>query len=626
MIHEIPGDDEGLAAVSKQELMGLMSWVKAVENMPAEIRTGFKRLFAVYSSLSQGSARAKRTLTALRMAMGIIPKSERGKTQNHVAPAAPALDQVCTEGWDAEKLKAFKELQKKRKELSRQKADYDRMLKNLGRRPETTEPEQMSFELARPNEMLFSFPVGLREETPKEPKVERMKEFGKTAGLHVAHDRPKRVDVKLVVTEIQYKVETVTDPETGKSVRASMADEGPEGCLYTWGAIANLLKLHVGFAIPIHRLSLIIGQPEFTPANIYRALRRTALSLLPIYLYLAEELSEAGILSGDDTTTKVLERTEHADPEALSRQIDEELGFAHPYANGKGIKQALNVSLLVGKPKPDPRSTIRFFRTHVGSVGNLLNTILTWRRPQAGSVIFQGDLSNTNLPSAEMRERFQLALAGCGAHARRPFWRYREKDESLCYFMLRGFLLLSRIEKTIDARGRTFERVLKLRGRYGRWIWHALRNRCIVATTGVVPSPGTYPRGILPNVWPPGSELHQAAAYVINHFESLTLYLNHPALEYTNNGRERGVRIEKCMLSSSKFRKTREGRAVLDVLRTINSTCTAAGIDPEAYLRYVYKHEAEVHDHPEQFTPYAVSRILESESRTNAVAPTMPLN
>jgi hypothetical protein len=617
---------EELTAVSPQELMGLMTWVKEAQSLPTEVRSGFRRVLAVYSNLSQGPARAKRTLTALRLAMGIIPKSERGKSLKPGATSAPVAAPVCTDGWDGERLKAFEEIQRKRKELSRQKSDYDRLLKNLGKRPQKGEPEQMSFELARPSEMLFSCPVGLREETLKEPKVERMKEFGKTVGLHAAHDHPKRVNVQVIVTEVQYKVETVTDPETGKSVRASMADEGPEGCLYTWGAIASLLKLHVGFAIPLHRLSLIIGQPEFTPSNIYRALRRTALSLLPVYLYLAEELSESAILSGDDTVTKVLDRAEAADPKALSRQIDEELGFAHPYANGKGTKQALNVSLLIGKPQPDPRSTIRFFRTHVGSVGNLLNTILTWRRPQSGSVIFQGDLSSTNLPTLEMRERFNLALAGCGAHARRPFWRHREQDESLCYFMLRGFLLLSRVEKIIDARGRTHERVLKLRGRYGRWIWHALRNRCMAATTGVVPSPGTYPRGIQPNIWPKGTELHAASAYVINHFESLTLYLDHAALEYTNNGSERGVRIEKCMLSSSKFRRTRDGRAVLDVLRTINSTCTAAEIDPEVYLRYVSKHESELHDHPERFTPYAVARSLVSKLQADVVAPTMPLH
>lgn len=620
--------DEAMPAVSQQELLHLISWLTAADTLPEEIKTGLTRVLAVYSNLAQGAARAKRTLLTLRQAMGIVPKSERGKGQNQTPPENPALSAaapVSMEGWDSEKRRHFEALTEKRNELGRQKAEYNRKLKTFGPLPKA-DPAQMSFELARPQEMLFSYPASIRERVDEKPRVDRMKEFGKKSGLHVAHDRPKRVEMKVVVTEIQYEVETVTDPETGKSVRASMADAGPKGCLYTWVGIANLMKMHVGFAIPIHRMSLIIGQPEFTPANIYRALRRTALGLLPVYLYLAEELSEAGLLSGDDTVTKVLERGEAADPDALSRQIDEELGFSHPYVNKPGVKQALNVSLLVGKPKPDPRSTIRFFRTHAGSVGNLLNTMLTWRSPKAGPVIFQGDSSSANLPTREMRERFQLAVAGCGAHARRPFWRYRDQDESLCYFMLRGFLLLSRIEKIIDSRGRNDETVRKLRGRYGRWTWQALKNRCVLATSGERTGRATYPRGIQPDIWPPGSELHRAAAYVIKHFESLTLYLDHPALEYTNNGSERGVRIEKCMLSSSKFRKNRDGRAVLDVLRTINSTCTAAEIDPADYMRYVFKHEEELHDHPERFTPYAVARILEVKHQASVAETTLPLN
>jgi hypothetical protein len=617
--------DEALPAVSQQELLHLISWLSAADILPDEIKTGLSRVLAVYSNLAQGATRAKRTLLTLRQAMGIVPKSERGKGQKQVPPATDVTEPLSMEGWDPEKRRNFEALTKKRLELARQSAEYNRKLRAFGPLPKA-DPEQMSFELARPQEMLFSYPAAIRERVDEKPRVDRMKEFGKKSGLHVAHDRPKRMEMKVVVTEIQYEVETVTDPETGKSVRASMADAGPAGCLYTWVGIANLIKMHVGFAIPIHRMSLIIGQPEFTPANIYRALRRSALGLLPIYLHLAEELSEAGILSGDDTVTKVLDHSPATDPDSLSRKIDEELGFSHPYARKVGLKQALNVSLLVGKPKADPRSTIRFFRTHAGSVGNLLNTILTFRSPKAGSVIFQGDSSSSNLPTPEMRERFKLAVAGCGAHARRPFWKLRDQDPSLCYFMLRGFLILSRIEKIIDSRGRNEETVKKLRGRYGRMTWQALRNRCTLAIGGKRMGRATYPRDIHPDIWPPGHELHRASTYVIKHFESLTLYLDHPALEYTNNGSERGVRIEKCMLSSSKFRRNRDGRAVLDVLRTINSTCTAAMIDPADYMRYVFKHEDEIHDHPERFTPYAVARILEVKSQDSAAEITLSLN
>ena len=211
---------EAFEAVSKEEFKQLMTWVSSSENVPLEIKAGLRRVFAVYSNLIQGASRAKRTLLTLRQAMGMIPKSERGRALKQEKQPEVATSPVSTEGWDPEKIQKFQELNKKMEELKRQKADYQRRLKSFVPTPRG-EPEQMSFELARANEMLFSFPVGYREEKKTEPKVERMKLFGKTKGLHVAHDKPKRVEVKIVVTEIEYKVETVTDPVTGKSVRAS---------------------------------------------------------------------------------------------------------------------------------------------------------------------------------------------------------------------------------------------------------------------------------------------------------------------------------------------------------------------------------------------------------------------
>lgn len=256
----------------------------------------------------------------------------------------------------------------------------------------------------------------------------------------------------------------------------------------------------------------------------------------------------------------------------------------------------------------------------MGSVGNLLTKILESRTPKAGPVIFQGDLSSSNLPTPETRKRTKFTLAGCGSHARRPFWRYRAQDESLCYFLLRGFLKLSRIEHQLDAMGRTRANVLKLRGRYGRMIWRALYNRCVAATTGEIPGPATYPRGISPDIWPPGHELHVAAQYVINHFPELTLYLDHPELAYTNNAIERALRIEKLMILASKFRKTKLGRVVLDILRTINATCTAANVDLTGYICFVFKHQAEVQDHPEKFTPFAYARHLDAKKQSAAAA------
>lgn len=483
-------EKECLAALSKSELNEVIGWFsRKAEVIPEPIRAHLERMIAVYSNMGQGKGRANQTFVQLRTAMGFIPKSERGRTLAPTDSSEPLPLPLGPE---------YEEIRKKRNELARQKREYDRRLKGLERKQP---PAQMEFDLGKPCEMLFSSSIAARETNKEKRRVDRMKQFDKTKGLHVSNDHPKRLDFKCVVTEITYDVETVTDPETGKSVRASMLQDGPEGFQLTWGAVSNLIKMHVGFAIPIHRMVRMIGQPEFSSSKICRVLQHVALNLVGVYLAFADELSDARLLSGDDTGTKVLEpHGDGADP--ICDEIDTRLGWNQPRADGRGDKKALNVSLIMGKSEKDPRSTIRFFRTHAGSVGNLLTKILESRSPKSGSVIFQGDLSSANLPSPETRERTGLVLAGCGAHARRPFFRFRTDDESLCYFMLRGFLILSEIEAKIDRRGRTRQNVLKLRGRYGLLVWQALKNRCHAAVTGHVPGRATYPRGITPNVWP----------------------------------------------------------------------------------------------------------------------------
>jgi len=604
-------------APTRRDLDELTTWFSRESALfPEKIRETLACFIAMYSGVFRSAARARQTLTQLRQAMGFIPKSEKSRQLPEPPPEPELLPEPGPE---------YEATRKKRDELARQVRRCNRKLRELRPRPRPSHV-QLEFDLGKPAEMLFSSPCAERDAQARVRQVNRMQEFGKESGFHVTHDYPRRMELKVVATEITYKVETVTDPVTGKSVRASMVDDGPEGFQVTWGTVANLIKMHVGFAIPIHRIVLMIGQPEFSSGKICRILQYAAAHLMDVYLALADQLSDVAFLAGDDTPTKVLDAEDRGADDPLCEAIDARLGWAQPRADGRGQKKALNVSLVVGRSKGDPRSTIRFFRTHRGSVGNLLTKVLEARSPKVGPVVFQGDLSSANLPTPEIRAKTLLALAGCASHARRPFWRHREDDQSLCYFMLRGFLMLSGVEAKIDERGRTRANVLKLRGRYGRMIWLALKNRCQIAVTGEPQGPATYPKGIAPNIWPPGSELHRAAMYVINHFEELTLYLKHPELEPTNNGSERGLRIEKCMLDASKFRKTKRGRVTLDILRTINATCTAAGVELTDYLRFVIKHADQVHERPEEFTPFAFARTLgPSQTTATAVAHTMPL-
>jgi len=590
------------SAPTTDEFKQVMEWVDSQPNIPENILTCLKKILSVYLGLVKGAGRAKQVLHVLRQAMGITPKSERGSQDT----------QLAFQAIDLETQRKIDEIKQKKALAENQKRSYQDQLDQLIPRPKIA--SQLEFDLESPGEMMFSCPFSDRKDKAQREDVARMAEFGKDKGLRSTFDTTKRMNLEVIATEITYQVETVEDLETGKKVRASMVEQGPEQFQMTWKAIANLIKMHVGFAIPMNRMALMIGQPEFSTSKMCRIFEYVARELLPVYLVLAEMLSDASHLSGDDTPTKVIELDEPHE-ESLASQIDQHLNWAAHKRNGE-VKKSLNVSLLIGKTDKDPRSTIRFFRTHTGSVGNLLSKLLEWRKPRLKRLVFQGDLSTTNLPRKDLQETFEVLVAGCAAHARRPFWKHREVDPDLCYFMLRGFLMLSQIEKRIDLCGRCTKSVLKYRNRYGRMVWQALYNRCQSSLRGEVMSRIPPKFGIQPNLWPPGTELHRACKYVVSHFEELTHYLVDPKLHYTNNGSERALRIEKCMLSGSKFRKTRNGRAVLDVLRTINATCTAARVDITDYLKYVFKNINKMQSSPDQFTPFAVALELEKAAKT----------
>jgi hypothetical protein len=629
-----------MEAVTEAEFDQVKAWLASQPvGLPEPLRLVIERLLLQYLWLLKSAARAKETLRTLRVAMGFIPKSERGAqliaAATKVTPASGAASN------DDDPVAA--DLRRKRDRAIHQKAYYEGKL----RRHAATRKHQASatavdmikaatsIELSQPVEKMFTGPLSETSIEPRNERMNRERDFIVKKGLHSTYDHVTRVDLEVKITKIDLRVESVTDPTTGQHGRANIDHIGPAGFQLTWKAMSNLLKMVVGFAIPINRVALMLGSPHFTPAKIYRVLEFAARLALPIYLHLAEALGEADVLSGDDSPTRVLITGDppetvgtnlgsgKAKPPSIHSVIDAALGWQQPLASGKGDKTRLNVSLIMGKMvAADPRSSIAFFRTHLGDVGNVLTKMLENRRPSTGPVVIQGDLSTANLPSPEIRKKISVTLAGCAAHARRPYWRWREDDQELCYYMLRCFLTLSEVERMIDLRGRTQELTLRLRRKYSRWLWDAIRNRAIAAMTGIPPTPGCMPRihGAAPFHWPPDSKLYKACAYIVKNFATLTAYLDDARLDATNNQRERGLRAEQAMLVSSKFRRTRNGRAVLDVLRTMNATCTMAGIDIGEYLRRLYAARADLEARPHLYTPYALATKAKTHADAQASA------
>jgi hypothetical protein len=277
---------------------------------------------------------------------------------------------------------------------------------------------------------------------------------------------------------------------------------------------------------------------------------------------------------------------------SLGVLIGHRLTFESPRRDGNGPKASMNTTVVSGRSvAADPRSLIVFYRSHLGGCGNLLESILRHRDRKARDVVLQTDLSTTNLvTSPELLGCFKLKLIGCAAHARRPFANYEDEDPVNCSYMLHLFCGLAIHEQRLDVHGRNRQNVLAVRQNESRELWEEIRELAVEMTSK----------------WSPATKLGAGARYIVKHYAKLTAYLDDPRLEATNNLRERMLRMEKLIEGSSMFRRSLEGRFVLDVVRTILQTAVAAGVPVHAYLESVLRADAdEVVEHPGRFTPRA---------------------
>jgi hypothetical protein len=482
--------------------------------------------------------------------------------------------------------------------------------------------------------------------------------------VRTLHEPRVRYDFAVTVRRIELDVEKkiLVDGDGERHViTGSTSEHGPARFSVTWGALATLAMLTGQYALPLNRLGTLLSSPEkrFRAGSLGRMLHYVAQRLVPIYLELGTQLSSSDYLAGDDTSCRVLEvsswfekvkaepavarserppwsgyatpraaeeslrrceearqarvrRREDGDREAVRTSeetpslgvlIGRRLPFESLRRNGDGPKEAIHTTVVTGRSvADDPKSLIVFYRSHLGSCGNLFESILESRDAKRRDLVLQGDLSTSNrVTSEDLLARLNIRFIGCSAHARRPFALYEDEDPVRCGAMLHLFTGLAIHEDQLDVFGRNRKNVLAVRGTESRELWNDILELAKKMANG----------------WSKATNLGAAARYIISHFEELTAYLDDPRLEPSNTLRERMLRTEKLIEGSSMFRKTLEGRFVLDVVRTILQTAVAAGAPAHEYLVSVLRTgEDEVAKHPERFTPRAWAAV-----NANATAP-----
>lgn len=450
-------------------------------------------------------------------------------------------------------------------------------------------------------------------------------------------DQRTRYDFDITLTEIKIGVEKVIVKDADSSTRiisASTRGIGPARSDVTWEFLANLAIMVAQYAMPFNRLAALLSSPgkRFTAATMSKKFAYVAQRFVPVYLQNFRSLANAPIYSGDDTKTRVTEFDRHLkrtqaggtdDPpwkdfatadvaeKTLQREVTSGLGvqtsfllgFESGRKDGSGAKRELKTSVIWGRSEADnPRSALIFYRSHIGAFGNLLSICLGARDPDKKSVIVQSDLSSANLVNDhQLTECFSIEYAGCASHARRPFAIHETDAPDYCSAMLHLFKGLYIDERGLDIVGRNEANIRAVRDIDSRQTWEEIRELAIM----------------IGEDWPKKSPIGGAANYIIRHYKKLTAYLDNPSIAISNDFSERMLRMENLIEANSMFRTSLEGRFALDINRSILQTAIAAQVPLQDYVAYVMRASAEdVAARPEEYTALAYSRRLAMESES----------
>jgi len=614
---------QNLTPESEQELLKWGLEVGQSETLPDSVRTFLQGLADILEGQKQSHSAISNLQKALSLSMRITPSSERMD--------ARALSKDSTRVELEEKLRMVRQILRF---ASKKAAEIQEELSN--HRDEEFQQETVQCEnqnsadgkqSALENETVFS--KSIVQSHGESVGLESRSVVGGAAMILEDMDRD-RDDVVVTHRRIKFTGQLAFDPSTGEKFDYDFSLIGPAGSRFTWRTFVTVAAQVVGLGMPLSRLETMLGGKPFTRQNLHRMLGTIAAKLTPIYLQLCDDLAQSDVIFADDTHTKVHqvsraikdgqqpwakpkepEENNESDPENTSNDnadfepipkntfatLRDELGYQFAKVrNPKQFKTQHLTSCAHGVPAAGQKRVV-IYRSHLGSAGNLLDKILEYRKSNRKMVTIVADLSSSNLVRNEsVTKHFEIAYAGCAAHARRDFYRYAEHDIDTCLDILDRFKFIFIVEDDLKGAGPAKILHSRTKNKYSeQGKWQEIKAQCELLT----------------QKFSDATPLGEAARYVIRNYEALTLYLTRPELPATNNQTERLLRYERLCERNTYGSKTMEGRARMDVLRSIFTTCRFSECDELIYLlKILIIPDSAIAAHPQNYTPAAIAKHL----------------
>ena len=109
-------------------------------------------------------------------------------------------------------------------------------------------------------------------------------------------------------------------------------------------------------------------------------------------------------------------------------------------------------------------------------------------------------------------------------------------------------------------------------------------------------------------------------AYLLRHWEKLTLFLRVPGAPLDNNICERALKKAIRHRRNSLFYKTQHGAHVGDIFMSLIHTSELCGANPFDYLTELERHAGEAASNPRDWMPWNYRQTLDGTAATLAAA------
>lgn len=325
-----------------------------------------------------------------------------------------------------------------------------------------------------------------------------------------------------------------------------------------------IAMLKYGSGVPFYRIeklqeNLGIPLPASTQWDI---VEHAANRIYPAYRELVHEAAQGDVIHNDDTTMKVL---------ALMKNNEENAARTGMFTTG--------MVSLSGERK------IALFFTGQKHSGENMQDLVVQRQADLEPPVQMCDALSRNAP-----ETLKTIVANCLVHGRRNFVEVAEQFPEETRHVIDELALVYRNDQTAKDLNLSPQERLLFHQRESGPVMKNLKN--------------WLSEQIEQKKTEPNSGLGKAIAYMLRHWDALTLFLRAPGAPLDNNICERILKKAILNRKNSLFYKTEHGAFIGDMFMSLIHTCNLGNVNPFDYLTALQKHSSEVFKKPRNWMPW----------------------